>query len=50
LIERNLIRLKSLSELPGGWWTSPPGEEKPCFVNTEEWTTIYAKHAVVPEA
>jgi hypothetical protein len=48
--ESDLIRLKSLSELAGGWWTWPQGEEQPRFVNTEEWTTIYATHAAGPEA
>ncbi len=48
--ERDLIRLKSLSEVAGGWWTWPHGEDQPSFVNTEEWTTIYATHAAAREA
>jgi hypothetical protein len=42
--ERDLIRLKSLHELAGGWWIWPEGEENHRFVKTEEWLTIYAKH------
>lgn len=42
--EGDLIRMRCLHELAGGWWTLPKGEEFERFVNTTEWLNILSKH------
>jgi hypothetical protein len=41
--ECDLIRLKHLHEMAGGWWIWAEGEEGNRFVTTAEWLTIVAK-------
>jgi hypothetical protein len=43
--ECDLIRLKHLHEMAGGWWIWVGGEEENRFVTTEEWQTIYDEKA-----
>jgi hypothetical protein len=43
--ERDLIRMKHLHEVAGGWWIWAEGEENRRFVTTEEWLTILVKRA-----
>jgi hypothetical protein len=42
--ERELLRMKFLHELTGGWWIWAGGDERERFVTTEEWLGILAKH------
>jgi len=48
--ERDLIRMRRLHELAGGWWIFAAGEGSERFVSTEEWLAIYAKHNSGPKA
>jgi len=41
--ESDLIRLKHLHEMAGGWWMWADDEENRRFVPTEEWLRIYAE-------
>jgi len=45
---RELVRMKFLHELVGGWWTWPEGESGERFVTTEEWLAILLKR--VPDS
>jgi hypothetical protein len=42
--ESDLIRLKHLHEMAGGWWIWEEGAEGNRFVTTEQWLTIFAVH------
>lgn len=42
--ERDLVRMRSLHELAGGWWVWAEGEQGQRFVTTEDWLAILAKH------
>lgn len=42
--ERDLIRMKYLHELAGGWWIWAEGEKSERFVNTEEWLKILSEN------
>jgi hypothetical protein len=41
--ECELVRLKHLHDMAGGWWIWANDEEDQRFVTTEEWLEIYAK-------
>ena len=44
--ERDLLRMKYLHELTGGWWIWASGEQRERFVTTDEWLRIVSERAV----
>ena len=42
--EQDLIRMKHLHELAGGWWIWAAGEGHERFVTTDEWLKILSRH------
>jgi hypothetical protein len=44
--ECDLIRLKHLHEMAGGWWIWTEDEESQRFMSNEEWLKIYNEKAV----
>jgi hypothetical protein len=44
--ERDLLRMKYLHELTGGWWIWASGEQRERFVPMDEWLAILSERAV----
>jgi len=47
--ERDLLRMKHLHELSGGWWIWATGEDRERFVTTQDWLRILSEHAATQE-
>jgi hypothetical protein len=47
--DRDLLRMKYLHELTGGWWMWTDGDGGQRFVTTEEWLRIVSEHAATQE-